>query len=275
AEVYPEDKFLIVKALQDAGHVVGMTGDGVNDAPALKQAEVGIAVSNASDVAKEAASVVLTTEGLAGIISLIKIGRTVHRRIQIWVLNKISRTILKATFVVGSFLLTGSFLVSALAMLLLIFMTDFAKIALATDRVHWSPKPTTLNIAPMTRMGIILGVAMVLEIALLMYIGIHYFGLMPGEGRLNTYSFLSLFFFAIFSLFVVRQDGHFWQSKPSVMLGGVILADIIIASMIGVYGVSDLPGIDGAILLFIIAYSLLFSIGVNDLLKVHFQNEEV
>ncbi len=274
AEVYPEDKFLIVKALQDAGHVVGMTGDGVNDAPALKQAEVGIAVSNASDVAKEAASVVLTTEGLAGIISLIKIGRTVHRRIQIWVLNKISRTILKATFVVGSFLLTGSFLVSALAMLLLIFMTDFAKIALATDRVQSSPNPTTLNIAPMTRMGTILGTAMVLEIALLMFIGIHYFKLRPGESTLNTFSFLSLFFFAIFSLFVVRQDGHFWQSRPSATLGGVIAADTIIASMIGAFGLSDLPGISWPILLFIVAYSLLFSLGINDFFKVKFQNKE-
>ena len=273
AEVYPEDKFLIVKALQDAGHVVGMTGDGVNDAPALKQAEVGIAVSNASDVAKEAASVVLTTEGLAGIISLIKIGRTVHRRIQIWVLNKISRTILKATFVVGSFLITGDFLVSALAMLLLIFMTDFAKIALATDRVRWSPKPTTLSIGPMTRMGTILGVAMVVETAALMYIGIHYFGLIPGENALNTFSFLSLFFFAIFSLFVVRQDGHFWESKPSVMLGGVIAADIIVASMIGVFGISELPGIGWVILLFILAYSLLFSLVVNDFLKVRFQTK--
>jgi len=275
AEVYPEDKFLIVKALQAAGHVVGMTGDGVNDAPALKQAEVGIAVSNASDVAKEAASVVLTTEGLAGIISLIKIGRSVHRRIQIWVLNKISRTILKATFVVGSFLLTGNFLVSALAMLLLIFMTDFAKIALATDRVQWSQKPTTLNIGPMTKMGTILGVAMVLEIAALMYIGIHYIGLMPGESGLNTYSFLSLFFFAIFSLFVVRQNGHFWQSKPSLTLGGVIAADIIIAVLIGLFGISGLPGIGWPIILFIIAYSLLFSLGVNDFIKTQFQNKEV
>ena len=268
AEVYPEDKFLIVKALQDAGHVVGMTGDGVNDAPALKQAEVGIAVNNASDVAKEAASVVLTTEGLAGIISLIKIGRTVHRRIQIWVLNKISRTILKSTFVVGSFLLTGSFLVSALAMLLLIFMTDFAKIALATDRVKWSPKPTTLEIGPMTKMGTVLGVAMVLEIAALMYIGIHYIGLVPGESLLNTYSFLSLFFFAVFSLFVVRQEGHFWEFRPSTTLLGVVLADTVIAVLIGLFGISGLPGIGWTILLFIIAYSLLFSLIVNDFLKV-------
>ena len=106
--------------------------------------------------------------------------------------------------------------------------------------------------------------AMVLEIAMLMFIGIHYFALRPGESTLNTFSFLSLFFFAIFSLFVVRQDGHFWQSRPSSTLGGVIAADTIIASMIGVFGLSDLPGIRWPILLFIVAYSLLFFLGVND-----------
>jgi len=98
--------------------------------------------------------------------------------------------------------------------------------------------------------------------------------LRPGERTLNTFSFLSLFFFAIFSLFVVRQDGHFWQSRPSATLGGVIAADTIIASMIGVFGLSDLPGIGWPILLFIVAYSLLFSLGVNDFFKVKFQNKE-
>lgn len=268
AEVYPEDKFLIVKILQQAGNVVGMTGDGVNDAPALKQAEVGIAVNSATDVAKEAASVVLTGEGLAGIISMIEIGRTVHRRIQIWVLNKISRTILKAAFVVGTFLITGKFLVSAFAMLLLIFMTDFAKVALATDNVQSSPKPTTLNIAPLTKVGTLLGLAMVIEITGLIYIGIKCFGMVPGESQLNTFSFVALFFFAIFSLFVVRQEGHFWQSKPSMTLGGVIIADIIVALLIGVFGVPGLPGIGWPLVLFVIAYSLLFSLIVNDFIKL-------
>jgi len=103
AEVFPEDKFLVVKSLQAAGHVVGMTGDGVNDAPALRQAEVGIAVSGASDVAKGAASVVLTTEGLANIIDLVKNGRAIYQRVLTWIINKVSRTILKAGYVVSRF----------------------------------------------------------------------------------------------------------------------------------------------------------------------------
>jgi H+-transporting ATPase len=130
AEVYPEDKYIVVQHLQAAGHVTGMTGDGVNDAPALRQAEVGIAVSTATDVAKGAASVVLTEPGLTNIVALVEQGRTIYQRILTWIINKISRTILKAAFVAIAFVVTGKFVVSAFAMLLLVFMTDFAKIAL-------------------------------------------------------------------------------------------------------------------------------------------------
>lgn len=160
AEVFPEDKFLVVQALQSAGRVVGMTGDGVNDAPALRQAEVGIAVSGATDVAKAAASVVLTTEGLRGIVDLVKNGRAIYQRILIWIINKVSRTILKAGFVVVAYLATGQFVISALGMVLIVFMTDFVKIALSTDRVRPLPKPETWNIGPLVTLGVILGLAM-------------------------------------------------------------------------------------------------------------------
>ncbi len=146
AEVFPEDKYIVVQHLQAAGHVTGMTGDGVNDAPALRQAEVGIAVSTATDVAKGAASVVLTEPGLTNIVALIEQGRTIYQRILTWIVNKISRTILKAAFVSIAYVVTGKFVVSVFAMLLLTFMTDFAKIALATDHVRSSRKPETWNI---------------------------------------------------------------------------------------------------------------------------------
>src|SRR5664280_1759111 len=124
AEVYPEDRYIVVKHLQAAGHVTGMTGDGVNDAPALRHAEDGIAVSTATAVAKGAASVVLTQPGLTNIVALVEQGRTIYQRILTWIINKISRTILKAAFVAIAFVVTGKFVVSAFAMLLLVFMTD-------------------------------------------------------------------------------------------------------------------------------------------------------
>ena len=145
AEVFPEDKYIVVQHLQAAGHVTGMTGDGVNDAPALRQAEVGIAVSSATDVAKGAASVVLTDPGLTNIVALVEQGRTIYQRILTWIINKISRTILKAAFVAIAFVVTGKFVVSAFAMLLLVFMTDFAKISLATDKVRWSSEAGDLE----------------------------------------------------------------------------------------------------------------------------------
>jgi P-type E1-E2 ATPase len=144
AEVFPEDKYRVVKSLQAAGHIVGMTGDGVNDAPALRQAEVGLAVSRSSDVAKGAASAVLTTEGLANIVDLVKIGRAIYQRVLTWIVNKVSRTILKAGLVVIAFLVSGQFVISALGMVLLVFMTDVVKITLATDRVDSATTPETL-----------------------------------------------------------------------------------------------------------------------------------
>ena len=168
AEVYPEDKYIVVQHLQAAGHVTGMTGDGVNDAPALRQAEVGIAVSTATDVAKGAASVVLTEPGLTNIVALVEQGRTIYQRILTWIINKISRTILKAAFVAIAFVVTGKFVVSAFAMLLLVFMTDFAKIALATDHVRPSKKPETWNIGGFITVSVVLGVAMVAEALLLL-----------------------------------------------------------------------------------------------------------
>jgi len=142
AEVFPEDKYIVVKHLQAEGHVSGMTGDGVNDAPALRQAEVGIAVRSATDVAK-GASVVLTEAGLTNIVALVEQGRTIYQRILTWIINKISRTLLKAAFVSIAYVVTGKFVVSAFSMLLLTFMTDFAKISLATDHVRSSRKPET------------------------------------------------------------------------------------------------------------------------------------
>ncbi|HYM95585.1 MAG TPA: plasma-membrane proton-efflux P-type ATPase [Chitinophagaceae bacterium] len=268
AEVYPEDKYKIVKALQAKGHIVGMTGDGVNDAPALKQAEVGVAVSNATDVAKGAASIVLTEEGLSDIISPVKIGRMMFERINTWILNKIARTILKTCFVVISFLLLGKYVISASAMLIMIFMTDFAKISLSTDNVKWSAMPAKWNINKLAAVGIVIGLIMTVEAFGLLYIGLYYFSLGSDNAALSTFCFELLLFFALFSIFVVREKNHFWNSVPGKPLLLIIIADMlagIILSTSGILGFKEIPITQT---LFIIGYTLIFSLVINDFIKV-------
>ena len=232
AEVFPEDKYIVVKNMQAAGHVTGMTGDGVNDAPALRQAEVGIAVSTATDVAKGAASVVLTEPGLTNIVALVEQGRTIYQRILTWVINKVSRTILKATFVAIAYVVTGKFVVSAFAMLLLTFMTDFAKISLATDNVRPSKKPETWNIGGFITVSVVLGVAMVAETLLLLWIGWSHFGLATDNNALYTFSFLMLLYFAVFSVVSARERHWFWATLPSKTLVAAIIADALTGTVL-------------------------------------------
>ena len=268
AEVFPEDKYIVVKHLQAVGHVTGMTGDGVNDAPALRQAEVGIAVSSATDVAKGAASVVLTEAGLTNIVALVEQGRTIYQRILTWIINKISRTILKAAFVAIAFAVTGKFVVSAFAMLLLVFMTDFAKIALATDHVRPSKKPETWNIGGFITVAVVLGIAMVAETLLLLWIGWSHFGLATNNNALYTFSFLLLLYFAVFSVVSARERRWFWATLPSKTLLVALVADALTGTVITFVGLPGLMPLPWWQTLGIFVYALIACLGVNDAVKV-------
>jgi magnesium-transporting ATPase (P-type) len=269
AEVYPEDKYMIVRSLQAAHHVVGMTGDGVNDAPALKQAEVGIAVDSATDVAKSAASVVLASGGLSGIVELVTNGRKVYQRINTWILNKIMRTILKSAFVVGVFLVTGDFVISAFAMVLLLLMTDFMKISLSTDRVQWSPAPDTWNIKAYVRVAAVLGTLMALESFAALGLGQAFWHLGTRDPIIRTFSFEILLFSAVTSIFVIRERRHFWSSRPSRLLLTIMALDILAGAMISTFGIPSLfPAIPVAMTLFLLGWNLVFSLILNDFVKL-------
>ncbi|HYQ47483.1 MAG TPA: plasma-membrane proton-efflux P-type ATPase [Thermodesulfovibrionales bacterium] len=268
AEVYPEDKYVVVQNLQAAGHVSGMTGDGVNDAPALRQAEVGIAVSTATDIAKGAASVVLTEPGLTNIVSLVEQGRTIYQRILTWIINKISRTILKSAFVAVAFVMTGKFVVSAFAMLLLVFMTDFAKISLATDRVQPSRKPETWNIGGLVTVSVVLGVMMVVEALILLRICWQYFGLASDSGALYTFSFLTLLFFAVFSIVSVRERHWFWKTMPARTVIIALAADTLIGTGLTFAGLPGLVSLPLWQMLVIFVYAMFSCLVVNDAVKV-------
>jgi H+-transporting ATPase len=266
AEIYPEGKYQIVKGLQAESHVVGMTGDGVNDAAALKQAEVGIAVSNATDVAKGAASVVLTESGLTNIIGLVLTGRMIYQRIVTWIFNKVVKTFQIVVFVVLAFLFTGLFVVNAFQVVLLLFLVDFVTISIATDNVRPSEKPETWNITALVKASIILGIFIVAESLGLLYLGLSYLEL-SNITQLNTFVFDMLLFGGLFTIFVVRERGNFWKSKPSKPLLTAILVDIVVSSLISVIGIPGLAPIPISYVALVLAWFFGFGILLNDQLK--------
>jgi plasma-membrane proton-efflux P-type ATPase len=268
AEVFPEDKYLVVKHLQAAGHVTGMTGDGVNDAPALRQAEVGIAVSAATDVAKGAASVVLTEPGLTNIVALVEQGRTIYQRILTYIINKISRTILKTAFVAIAFMVTGRFVMSSFAMLLLIFVTDVAKISLATDRVHPSRKPETWTIGPLISVSVVLGALMVTEALLVLWIGWSRCGLAANNNALYTFSFLTLLYFAAFSIVSARERRWFWATMPSKVVLVAVVAEVLVGTLLTRVGLPGLMPLPWAQTLAVFVCAMVSCLAVNDAVKV-------
>jgi plasma-membrane proton-efflux P-type ATPase len=268
AEVFPEDKYIVVKHLQAAGHVAGMTGDGVNDAPALRQAEVGIAVSTATDVAKGAASVVLTEPGLTNIVALVKQGRTVYQRILTYIINKISRTILKTAFVAIAFMVTGKFVMSSFAMLLLVFVTDVAKISLATDRVRPSRTPETWNIGPLITVSVVLGALMVVESLLVLWSGWSRCGLAANNNALYTFSFLTLLYFAAFSIVSARERRWFWATMPSKVVLVAVTAEVLVGTVLTRVGLPGLLPLPWSQTLAIFAYAMVSCLVVNDAVKV-------
>jgi magnesium-transporting ATPase (P-type) len=268
AEVYPQDKYTVVQRLQAAGHVTGMTGDGVNDAPALRAAEVGIAVSTATDVAKGAASVVLTEAGLTNIVALVEQGRTIYQRILTWIINKISRTILKSAFVAIAYVLTGKFVMSAFAMLLLTFMTDFAKIALATDHVRPSRNPETWNIGGFVAVSVALGLCMVAEALALLWLAWTNFGLSVHDEALHTFSFLLLLYLAVFSIVSIRERRSFWTTMPSVTLIVALSADALVGTALTYAGLPSLAPLPWWQTLVLLGYAMFTCLVVNDAVKV-------
>lgn len=266
AETYPEDKYIIVKALQSSGHVVGMTGDGVNDAPALRQADVGIAVSNATDVAKGAAGVVLTQPGLRNMVDLIKIGRRIYERISTWILSRLTRTFQDVIFVTLALVLTGHYVISALGMILLLFLFDFVTLTLSTDNVRWLKRPATWNVTNLIKISIILGTFMVIESFIMLHIALTYLRLT--EEELMTFGFLYILYNNIFNLLNIRERRNFWESKPSKPMLIAMTGDMIFAAILSIIGLPGLHPITLTLVLIILTYTFIFYLIINNFIKV-------
>ena len=234
AEVYPEDKFKIVRALQDEGHMVGMTGDGVNDSPALKQAELGTAVSTATDVAKASASIVLTKPGLGEIIDTVRVSRQTYQRMLTWVINKVTKVVEVVILFTVGFFWQKNMLISLLGMSLLVFANDFVTMLIATDNVTSTQSPNRWKMKNIVSASLLLGAVFALEDLLMVHIGLSAFHL-PYE-QLCTLVMLSLVFNTQFRILIVRERRHFWSSAPSRKLLFVNLFTIVGFALIGFLG---------------------------------------
>ena len=260
AEIYPEDKYKIVKLLQSRGHMVGMTGDGVNDAPALKQAEMGIAMSNATDVAKASASVVLTEPGISVIINAVTISRQTYQRMLTWVINKVTKVIEFVGLLTLSFFWLHEIVLSLLGMSLLVFANDFVTMSLATDNVKHTPNPNKWNVKNITLASLIPGILLVVEGLIVIFVGINYFHL-EGE-RLRTMVMLNLIFNSQFRVLIVRERRHFWSSLPGRELLILSTATIIGFALLGIYGVF-VPSLTLNQVLMVLGFSALFTLFID------------
>ncbi len=252
AEIYPEDKYKIVKLLQSEGFLVGMTGDGVNDAPALKQAEMGIAVSNATDVAKASASVVLTESGVSEIVEGIKRSRETYQRMLTWVINKITKVIQVVGVLTVGFFMTKEMVLSLLGMSLLVFANDFVTMSLATDNVKHTEDPNKWDVKNITFASLIIGVLLVIQGIIAIIIGRDYFHM--DIKMLQTFMMLTLVFTSQFRVLIVRERKYFWASFPGKALMASTTISIIVFGLLVLYGIFVSP-----LTLTQVAVSLVFS----------------
>jgi H+-transporting ATPase len=265
AEVFPEHKYRIVELLQDKGHIVGMTGDGVNDAPALKKADAGIAVAGATDAAKSAAAIVLTNPGLSVIIDSIKESRKIFQRMNSYSIYRISETIRVLFFITLSILVFNFYPVTAIMIVLLALLNDGAILTIAYDRARYSNQPEAWDMRRLLTIATLVGLIGVVETFTLFFLLDRVF-LLP-RIIIQSMIYLKLSVAGHFMIFVVRTEGPFWRSRPANILLGAVIGTQIIATFIVVYGVLMAP-IGWTLALAVWGYAIVADLGVTDFLKV-------
>ncbi len=239
AGVLPEDKYKLVKAFQKSGHTVGMCGDGANDAPALRQAQIGIAVSTATDVAKSAAGMVLTEPGLAGIVAAVREGRVTFQRILTYTLNSIIKKIVTALFLALGLIITGQAILTPLLMVIVMITGDFLAMSLTTDKVRPSPMPNVWRIGRLTMAGVVMGLCLLAFCIGVVAVG--KFELDLGIKALRTLAFATLVFGSQAMIYAIRARGHLWSSRPSLWLVLSSIADLLIGTILAIGGIAMAP----------------------------------
>ena len=239
AGVFPEDKFRLVKAFQRKGHTVGMCGDGANDAPALRQAQMGVAVSTATDVAKSAASIVLTEPGLRGVVTAIEEGRVAFQRILTYTLNALVKKFQLVPFLGAGLLITGHAIMTPMQMALLLITGDFLTMSIATDRATPSSTPDSWRLRAITGAAAALGLFGLAFLVGVIVVGKRFLNLTMEE--LRTLTFVALVFSSQATVYVVRDRKHMWCSSPSAWLVGSSILNVAIAVVLALTGLLMAP----------------------------------
>ena len=239
AQVFPEHKYHIVDVLQQRGHIVGMTGDGVNDAPALKKADCGIAVSGATDTARAAASIVLLASGLSVIIDAIKESRRIFQRMNSYAIYRITETLRVLFFMTLAILVFNFYPLTAVMIVMIALLNDGAILSIAYDNVHYKNKPEAWNMRLVLSISTVLGAIGVVSAFGLFYLGERVFHL--DRAHIQTLMYLKLSVAGHLTIFLTRTRGPFWSIRPARMLWGAVLGTQIFATLIAVYGLFMTP----------------------------------
>ena len=239
AEVFPEHKFHIVEDLQKRGHIVGMTGDGVNDAPALKKADCGIAVSSATDAARAASAIVLMTPGLSVIIDAIKESRKIFQRMNSYAIYRIAETLRVLLFMTLAILVFNFYPLTAVMIVMLALLNDGAILSIAYDNVHYKDQPEGWNMRLVLGIATVLGIVGPIAAFGLFFLGDRVFHL--DRPHLQTMMYLMLSVAGHLTIFQTRTRGPFWSIRPAPILWMAVLGTQILATLIAVYGMLMTP----------------------------------
>jgi H+-transporting ATPase len=264
AQVFPEHKFHIVDVLQQHGHIVGMTGDGVNDAPALKKADCGIAVSGATDAARAAASIVLLTPGLSVIIDAIKESRKIFQRMNSYAIYRIAETIRVLLFMTLAILVFNFYPVTAVMIVMLALLNDGAILSIAYDNVHYKNQPEAWDMRIVLGIATSLGLIGIISTFGLFYLGERVFHL--DREHIQTLMYLKLSVAGHLTIFLTRTRGPFWSIRPAPILLGAVCGTQLIATLIAVYGFLMTP-LGWAWAFFVWGYALAWFF-INDCIKL-------
>jgi H+-transporting ATPase len=239
AGILPEGKYDLVKAFQKSGHIAGMCGDGANDAPALRQAQMGIAVSTATDVAKSAAGIVLTKPGLGGIVASVREGRVTFQRILTYTLNSVTKKVVQVLFLAVGLVMTGHAILTPMLMVIIMLTGDLLGMSLTTDNVRPSPTPNAWRIGALTVAGVFMGICELVFCTV--FLAIAKFRLGLGIEALQTVAFVVIVFGNQATTYTNRERRRLGSSRPSSWLIGSSAADLLIASTLAILGIAMTP----------------------------------